>query len=114
MTSAASLGSLAVACEAPVWTWERAARDSDMGTAALVCPRCEIPVLHEHLRDGVAIDVCQCCGGVWLDRGELELLLASAGSRRALARRPRRSTVRDSGVRRCGRTAWGLRPASLL
>lgn len=30
------------------------------------------------LRDGVEIDVCSSCRGVWLDRGELEKLLALA------------------------------------
>ncbi len=41
------------------------------------CPRCE-SALDERERDGVTIDVCTRCRGVWLDRGELEKLIAYA------------------------------------
>ncbi len=41
------------------------------------CPRCEA-VLEEKDRDGITIDVCQQCRGIWLDRGELERLIARA------------------------------------
>ncbi len=41
------------------------------------CPRCEGP-LDERERDGVVVDVCRTCRGVWLDRGELEKLIARA------------------------------------
>jgi Zn-finger nucleic acid-binding protein len=39
------------------------------------CPRCQSP-LHEIDRDGITIDRCDRCRGIWLDRGELEKLLA--------------------------------------
>ncbi len=39
------------------------------------CPRCDAP-LSEIDRDGITIDRCERCRGVWLDRGELEKLLA--------------------------------------
>ena len=42
------------------------------------CPRCESALLDERARDGIVIDVCRDCRGVWLDRGELEKLLAHA------------------------------------
>jgi Zn-finger nucleic acid-binding protein len=42
------------------------------------CPRCESPVLAEIDRDGVMIDQCPDCRGVWLDRGELEKLVNKA------------------------------------
>jgi Zn-finger nucleic acid-binding protein len=42
------------------------------------CPRCETAVLDERERSGLTIDVCTSCRGVWLDRGELEKLLALA------------------------------------
>lgn len=42
------------------------------------CPRCYDPVLDERDRDGVVIDVCPECKGIWLDRGELEKLIARA------------------------------------
>ena len=49
----------------------------------MICPRCESPTLHELDRDGVTIDRCERCRGVWLDRGELEKLVARAGAAEA-------------------------------
>lgn len=42
------------------------------------CPRCETTTLDERDRDGVVLDVCRQCRGIWLDRGELEKLIARA------------------------------------
>ena len=42
------------------------------------CPGCETSDLEVRTRDGVEIDVCPRCRGVWLDRGELEKLIARA------------------------------------
>jgi uncharacterized protein len=42
------------------------------------CPRCDTAVLDERERNGVTVDVCPSCRGVWLDRGELEKMLAYA------------------------------------
>jgi len=42
------------------------------------CPRCQRAPLEERERDGVVIDVCLACRGLWLDRGELEKLVARA------------------------------------
>ena len=44
------------------------------------CPRCQNASLDERERNGLTIDVCTSCRGVWLDRGELEKLLAHAKS----------------------------------
>jgi Zn-finger nucleic acid-binding protein len=41
------------------------------------CPRCD-GLLDERERQGVTVDVCPGCRGVWLDRGELEKMLAYA------------------------------------
>ena len=38
------------------------------------CPRCHTSFLEELDRDGITIDRCTSCRGVWLDRGELERL----------------------------------------
>lgn len=43
------------------------------------CPLCEVP-MKEIERQGVVIDICPECRGVWLDRGELDKLLAAEGS----------------------------------
>lgn len=40
----------------------------------LVCPNCD-GGMREVDRNGVHIDVCTQCRGVWLDRGEMEKLL---------------------------------------
>lgn len=39
------------------------------------CPRCGV-ALSERTRAGVVVDACSRCRGVWLDRGELEMLVA--------------------------------------
>lgn len=44
----------------------------------MICPRCNKPTLEEKDRDGITIDICQECRGIWLDRGELERLIAKA------------------------------------
>ncbi len=40
----------------------------------LICPNCETG-MNEIQRNGVHIDVCPRCRGVWLDGGEMEKLL---------------------------------------
>ena len=42
------------------------------------CPRCTSAVLDERERQKLTVDVCPSCRGVWLDRGELEKLIAFA------------------------------------
>ncbi|HEX4902767.1 MAG TPA: zf-TFIIB domain-containing protein [Acidimicrobiales bacterium] len=39
------------------------------------CPVCLDTELVEHIRDGIEVDHCPRCRGLWLDRGELEKLL---------------------------------------
>ncbi len=53
------------------------------------CPRCENAALDERERDGILVDACPSCRGVWLDRGELEKLIARA-TREIDELRPRR------------------------
>ena len=61
-------------------------------SSALKCPVCQ-SALREIDREGVSIDVCPQCRGVWLDRGELEKLsglMSGAGfaePARAMAKR---------------------------
>jgi Zn-finger nucleic acid-binding protein len=42
------------------------------------CPVCKNAMIVLEL-DEVEIDYCTACGGIWLDAGELELLLGDAG-----------------------------------
>jgi Zn-finger nucleic acid-binding protein len=53
------------------------------------CPRCTTAPLHEREREGLVVDVCPSCRGLWLDRGELEKLIARA-TRELDERPPRR------------------------
>lgn len=42
------------------------------------CPKCVSVTLDERDRDGVTVDACPQCRGLWLDRGELERLISRA------------------------------------
>ena len=40
----------------------------------MICPNCAREMEHVN-RHGVTLDRCEVCGGIWLDRGELETLI---------------------------------------
>ena len=42
----------------------------------MLCPRDQTPLLRRH-RNGVEIDHCPTCRGVWLDRGELDKIISA-------------------------------------
>jgi hypothetical protein len=44
------------------------------------CPQCKDQTLVMADRQGVEIDYCPACRGIWLDRGELDKLLERAAS----------------------------------
>lgn len=50
------------------------------------CPVCLDAELVPHIRDGIEVDHCQRCRGMWLDRGELEKLLDLVEARSPEAR----------------------------
>lgn len=56
----------------------RAQRQHAEQVAGLICPRCQ-GAMAEETHEGVLIDRCTGCGGVWLDPGELQALTAKAG-----------------------------------
>ena len=78
------------------------------------CPTCPDAALAMTDRQGIEIDYCPKCRGVWLDRGELDKLLERAAvpeSRRDTAARTNRdiedSDHRDSqGHRPRHRKSW--------
>jgi len=45
------------------------------------CPLCLDEELIAHIRDGVQVERCARCRGLWLDRGELDKLLDLAAAR---------------------------------
>lgn len=48
-------------------------RTSDQ-VAAMTCPVCRVPLAMSD-RQGIEIDYCPQCRGVWLDRGELDKII---------------------------------------
>ena len=47
--------------------------------AAMQCPVCRVPLAMSD-RQGIEIDYCPQCRGVWLDRGELDKIVERSGS----------------------------------
>ncbi len=47
------------------------------------CPTCTDSTLVMSARDGVEIDYCPTCRGVWLDRGELDKIIERSGQEQA-------------------------------
>ena len=48
-------------------------KDEQAVGATGLCPKCGV-ALDEIERNTVKVDICKSCGGVWLDKGELEEL----------------------------------------
>ena len=66
-----------------------------------MCPHCRQAVIIVELR-GVEVDHCLTCGGTWLDRGELELVVELAGgSPDPLVAELERSNGGTKSARRC-------------
>ncbi len=60
------------------------------------CPACRDAILVISDRQGVEIDYCPECRGVWLDRGELDKIIErSTGSRAVNGRPPARGDGGD-------------------
>ena len=53
--------------------------------AAMSCPVCRVPLAMSD-RQGIEIDYCPQCRGVWLDRGELDKIVERSGPAGAPAR----------------------------
>jgi len=45
----------------------------------LTCPKCASP-MRTYARNGITIDQCTTCHGIFLDRGELEQLISAESS----------------------------------
>jgi hypothetical protein len=45
----------------------------------MTCPKCQAP-MRTHTRNGVTIEQCTKCHGIFLDRGELEQLIGAESS----------------------------------
>ena len=51
------------------------------------CPICQVALLMTE-RQGIEIDYCPQCRGIWLDRGELDKLIERSSTAAAAAPRP--------------------------
>lgn len=73
--------------------------------AAMSCPVCRVPLAMSD-RQGIEIDYCPQCRGVWLDRGELDKIVErSAGGEGAAPRqqtRPAPDYARHGGAQHEG------------
>ncbi len=71
------------------------AKEREMtGTSTLICPTCRGP-MRTYERNGVLVDQCEECRGIFLDRGELEQLLDAERSHA----RPEERKERDDDER---------------
>ncbi|ODP37280.1 zf-TFIIB domain-containing protein [Sphingomonas turrisvirgatae] len=50
--------------------------------AGMLCPVCKVG-LHMSDRQGIEIDYCPQCRGIWLDRGELDKIIERSGASEA-------------------------------
>ena len=71
------------------------------------CPVCKVPLVMSD-RQGVEIDYCPQCRGVWLDRGELDKIIERSAAEHAPAQ-PRHKYVTTSRI-----CAAGFQPSSRL
>lgn len=55
--------------------------------AGLACPSCRVALVMSE-RQGVEIDYCPQCRGVWLDRGELDKIIERNARETAAYRQP--------------------------
>jgi uncharacterized protein len=46
-----------------------------MSATTLLCPRGCQNTLREVSKEGILIDLCTQCGGIWMDKGELEKII---------------------------------------
>ena len=53
---------------------ERISMRTEADVAAMSCPVCRVPLAMSD-RQGIEIDYCPQCRGVWLDRGELDTIV---------------------------------------
>ena len=70
--------------------------------AAMQCPVCRVPLAMSD-RQGIEIDYCPLCRGVWLDRGELDKIVErSAGQAAPQQQRPAPDYARHGGPQHSG------------
>lgn len=71
------------------------------------CPACTSHNLLISERQGIEIDYCPQCRGVWLDRGELDKLIERAAGQVTAAPMPSPTAACDPRFGRAGYPAYG-------
>ena len=74
--------------------------------AAMDCPICRLPLVMSD-RQGIEIDYCPQCRGVWLDRGELDKIVERSAAAISAA-----ASVRAPASSPASPPAFGHQPAA--
>jgi uncharacterized protein len=69
--------------------------------AAMQCPVCRVPLAMSD-RQGIEIDYCPQCRGVWLDRGELDNIVERSAPQAAQPPRPAPGYAQHGGQAHAG------------
>ncbi|MGX1101003.1 MULTISPECIES: TFIIB-type zinc ribbon-containing protein [Alphaproteobacteria] len=75
---------------------------SQSRASGMLCPHCKIDLVMAD-RQGVEIDYCPNCRGVWLDRGELDKIIERSAAYDAPAPAPQATPPHDSYPNKRGR-----------
>jgi Zn-finger nucleic acid-binding protein len=75
----------------------------------LTCPKCQAP-MRSYERNGVTVDQCGDCRGIFLDRGELERLVEAENSWHRDDRRPAPGYDRPPAPASGGQAGYGSAP----
>ncbi|WP_037465203.1 MULTISPECIES: TFIIB-type zinc ribbon-containing protein [Sphingobium] len=81
--------------------------------SAMLCPVCHVGLAMTD-RQGVEIDYCPQCRGVWLDRGELDKIIERSGQGAAPSVAPQQNYRPDRDYRDDGRYYQKKRKKSFL
>ena len=81
--------------------------------SAMLCPVCHVGLAMTD-RQGVEIDYCPQCRGVWLDRGELDKIIERSGQDAAPSVAPQQNYRPDRDYRDDGRYYQKKRKKSFL
>lgn len=74
--------------------------------SAMLCPVCKVGLAMSD-RQGVEIDYCPQCRGVWLDRGELDKIIERSAAAEAA---PRPATAAPPPPQQPQASPWGAQP----
>lgn len=77
---------------------------SSAEVAAMSCPVCQVPLAMSD-RQGIEIDYCPQCRGVWLDRGELDKIIERSAP--SAPPPPQQSAPQQPSYPSGGQSPWG-------